>query len=228
MIIGLVVDDGAIFDTAVLAHFSPGMFQLSIVANTVDAQHTMETMSFDIVLLATHLDPREFCRRIRANPLTAILPIISFSKVDNLEEKLRYYQMGTDDFLMTPFDGRELVARIHAVLRRADEPSQQRTSLSAAGGEVELDIQKKTLTVNGVEFHLTRLEYLLLYHLMQLAGAYVSTEELLELVWGYSDSTGDPALVRAQIKNLRKKLQAAEQDIQWLRSTPGLGYQIAA
>ncbi len=228
MIIGLVVDDGTIFNPSVLAHFDPGVFRLSIIASVTEVQRATETMSFDIMLLATHLDSREFCRRIRANPLTAKLPIISFSKVDDLEEKLRYYQMGTDDFLVTPFDGRELIARIHAVLRRAGEPLPQRTSISAAGGDVVLDIQKKTIAVNGVDFHLTRLEYLLLFHLIQVVGTYVSTEELLELVWGYSNGTGDPALVRAQIKNLRKKLQTAEREIEWLRSMPGLGYQIAA
>lgn len=228
MIMGLVVDDGTIFGMSVLVHFEPGVFQLSFVANAIDVQRTIETLSFDIVLLATHLDSREFCRRIRANPLTALLPIISFSKVDDLEEKLRYYQMGTDDFMVAPFDGRELVTRIHAVLHRAGEPAQECTSLSAAGGAVELDIQKKTLAVDGMSFHLTRLEYLLLYHLIRVAGAYVSTEALLEKVWGYSGGTGDPTLVRAQVKNLRRKLQTANQDIQWLRSMPGLGYQVVA
>lgn len=228
MIEALVVDDGAIFDTTVLAGLDPASIQLHFVSDTVGVQRALQSTGIDILLLCTHLDQRNCCRWLRSDPTTLKLPIIGFSKIDDLGERLRYFRMGIDDFLTYPFDSRELMARIHAVLRRAGRRHQQLEMLPAAGGAVELDIQKKTIIVDGVEFHLTRLEYLLLYHLIQLAGNYVSTEELLEMVWGYKDGTGDPALVRAQIKNLRRKLQTADPKLAWLRSMPGLGYQIAA
>jgi len=224
----LAVDDGGVLDAAILARFSPESFHWDFVADVAVVQHVLQSVRFDLLLLSTHLDHRDFCRRLRADPLTATLPIVTLSRCDDLEEKLRYYQMGTDDFLTLPFDGRELVARIHAVLRRAQRRSQLPAVLSAAGGLLELDIQRKTVNINSVEVHLTRLEYLLLHHLIRLAGNYVSTEELLEAVWGYTGGTGDPALVRAQIKNLRRKLQTVDHTMQWLRSMPGLGYQIAA
>jgi len=228
MIKTLVVDDGTIFTATVLACFDPTVFHLTVVTNAVEAQRQLQPFAFDVFLLATHLDYRSFCRRLRSDPLTARLPVISLGKIDDLEERLHYYQMGTDDFLTSPFDGRELIARIHAVLRRSARRSLQQEILLAAGGIVELDVHKKIAIVGGVEFHLTRLEYLLLYHLIQLAGNYVSTEELLEMVWGYRNGTGDPALVRAQIKNLRRKFQTTDPKLSWLRSMPGLGYQIAA
>ena len=228
MVNALVVDDGAIFDASVLAYLDSALVQMYFVADVVEALNLLQSAKIDILLLATHLDQRNLCRRLRSAPATVRLPIITLSIIDDLEEKLRYYQMGIDDFLSIPFDGRELAARIHAVLRRAEQRNRQLAILSAAGGAVELDIQKKTAVVDGVELHLTRLEYLLLYHLIQLAGNYVSTEELLEMVWGYNDGTGDPALVRAQIKNLRRKLQTANLQLSWLRSMPGLGYQVAA
>lgn len=228
MVNALVVDDGAIFDAHLITSLNAAHVHVRIVVDVLEAQRTLQAAGVDILLLSTHLNQHDFCRRLRAAPETSRLPIISLSIADDLGEVLRFYQMGTDDFLRVPFDGRELAARIHAVLRRADRGNRQRTPLSAADGVVALDIQKKTAVVNGVEFHLTRLEYLLLYHLIQLAGNYVSTEELLETVWGYTNGTGDPALVRAQIKNLRKKFQTADPQLSWLRSMPGLGYQIAA
>jgi DNA-binding response OmpR family regulator len=227
MIETLVVDDGTILTATVLACFDPTIFHLTVVTNAVEAQRQLQPSAFDVLLLATHLDYRSFCRRLRSDPLISRLPIISLGKTDDLDERLSYYRMGTDDFLTSPFDGRELVARIHAVLQRSARRSLQQEIMLAAGGMVELDVHKKIAIVGGVEFHLTRLEYLLLYHLIQLAGNYVSTEELLETVWGYGNGTGDPALVRAQIKNLRRKFQTTDPKLSWLQSMPGLGYQIA-
>jgi DNA-binding response OmpR family regulator len=222
----LVVDDGRALNVNVLAHFDRTVFGLTIESDCYSAQQQLALGSFDILLLSTHLDRCNICQWVRANPSTAGLPVISFSLQDNLEERLRYFRMGIDDFLISPFDGRELIARIYAVLERANRPFRQPHVLRAVNGQIELNTQKKVIKIDGKHLQLTQLEFLMLYHLIRVAGNYVPSEDLLDRVWGYSNGTGDPALVRTQISNLRRKLRQAAPDMDWLRSSPGSGYQI--
>lgn len=228
MVSVLIVDDSSVFDQSVVAHLRAAEHQLVTVGSTRQAQENLTSGSYNFLLLNIALDRQDICRWIRSSPQLGAMPIICASVQDDLNERLDYFQRGADDFLVVPFDGRELATRVSTVLRRAMPRSAHSALLVAAGGRVKLDIQQRTVTVNDNEFFLTRLEFLLLYHLMQVAGKSVSTDELLETVWGYHDGTGDPALVRAQIKNLRRKLASADQEARWLRTMPGLGYQIAA
>lgn len=228
MISALVVDDGTVIDAHVRQHMDNTPIETSVLADSCGVQQALASESYDVLLLNTHLDACDVCRRIRSNPATATLPIVSCSKYDDLEERLRYFRMGTDDFVILPCDGRELVARIKAVVNRARRPFQTQSTLYAAEGKIELDTQTKTIKLGSVTLHLTRLEYLLIFQLMRVAGQYVPTEQLLEDVWGYPKGTGDPTLVRTQIRNLRRKLQDVDPATECLRSAPGLGYQITA
>ena len=228
MVSVLIVDDSSAFDQSVVAHLRAAEHQLVTVGCTRQAQENLASGGYNFLLLNIALDRQDICRWIRSSPQLGAMPIICASLQDELNERLNYFQRGADDFLVVPFDGRELAARVSTVLRRAMPRIAHSTPLVAAGGRVKLDVHRRMITVNDNDFSLTRLEYLLLFHLMQVAGKSVSTEELLETVWGYRDGTGDPALVRAQIKNLRRKLAPADQEAKWLRTMPGLGYQIAA
>lgn len=223
----IVVDDGSVFDVSVLAQIDPARLHLTFIADCYHAEARLTSEPVDVLILSTYLDRNELCRRVRTNPVTSQLPVICLSKSDDLQEKLRYFRMGADDFLVAPFDGRELSARVTAVVNRARWESRHANVFVAAGGQLKFDTRKKTLEVDDTPLHLTRLEYSLVYYLIRVAGNFVSTDELLEHVWGYSKGTGDPALVRAQIKNLRKKLQDVNPETNCLHSAPGLGYQIA-
>jgi len=228
MVYILAVDDGSIIDHVIVGHLGSAKHQLTFVSDPSQVQSALNTGVHDLLLLNVELDRQDICLWTRSNPRLVLMPIICVSRQDDLGQRLRYFQMGVDDFLVTPFDGRELVARIETVVRRAQPKTNLPKLLYAAGGDVALDVQRQVITVNGTDFALTRLEYLVLYHLMRVAGKSMSTEELLETVWGYRDGTGDPALVRAQIKNLRRKISPASQESHWLRTMPGLGYQIVA
>jgi len=224
----LIVDDGSTFDQGVAGHLEAAKHLLVVVHDTRHAQERLVSGGCNILLLNIALDRHDLCCWVRSHPRLMALPIICVSRQDALSERLQYFQRGVDDFLVVPLDGCELAARIEIVLRRARPRPHYPVLLAAAGGRVKLDVHRRTVIVNDSEFSLTRLEYLVLYHLMQVAGQSVSTEELLEQVWGYGGGSGDPALVRAQVKNLRRKLASTDQKLRWLRTVPGLGYQIEA
>jgi two-component system KDP operon response regulator KdpE len=152
------------------------------------------------------------------------LPIIVLSAVGEEEEKVRALEAGADDYVTKPFSPRELVARLHAVLRRAratgDEPVLR-------AGEVELDLSAHTVRRAGVEVHLTPIEFRLLTALMTRPGRLLTHTMLLTEVWGpaYAD---DVATLRTHIANLRRKVEPDDPARRHIRTDAGVGYRFAA
>jgi two-component system KDP operon response regulator KdpE len=152
------------------------------------------------------------------------LPIIVLSAVGEEEEKVRALEAGADDYVTKPFSPRELVARLHAVLRRAratgDEPVLR-------AGEVELDLSAHTVRRGGVEVHLTPIEFRLLTALMTRPGRLLTHTMLLTEVWGpaYAD---DVATLRTHIANLRRKVEPDDPARRHIRTDAGVGYRFAA
>ena len=162
----LVVDDGSAFDQSVAAHLRAAKHALVGVRDAQQAQDSLMSGGCNFLLLNIALDQHDLCRWVRSNPRLVTLPIICASRQDDVNERLRYFQRGADDFLVAPFDGRELAARIQTVLRRAQPRRNHPALMVAVGGKVRLDVHRRTITVNDSDFSLTRLEYLVLYHLM--------------------------------------------------------------
>jgi two-component system KDP operon response regulator KdpE len=166
-------------------------------------------------------DGIEVTRRLRE---WSALPIIVLSAVGEEEEKVRALEAGADDYVTKPFSPRELVARLHAVLRRArasgDEPVLR-------AGAVELDLSAHTVRRAGVEVHLTPIEFRLLTALMTRPGRLLTHTMLLTEVWGpaYAD---DVATLRTHIANLRRKVEPDDPARRHIRTDAGVGYRFAA
>jgi len=166
-------------------------------------------------------DGIEVTRRLRE---WSALPIIVLSAVGEEEQKVRALEAGADDYVTKPFSPRELVARLHAVLRRArangDEPVLR-------AGEIELDLSAHTVRRAGVEVHLTPIEYRLLTALMTRPGRLLTHTMLLTEVWGpaYAD---DVATLRTHIGNLRRKIEPQDSALRHIRTDAGVGYRFAA
>ncbi len=174
---------------------------------------------YDVVVLDRDL-PRlhgdEVCRALRGDrPELGILMLTAAGGLDDLVEGL---SLGADDYLAKPFRFVELVARIHALARRAS-PSRPPV---LRRGELELDSARRRLTRRGEEVELTRKEFAVLETLMDAEGAVVSAEELLERVW---DEHIDPFtnVVRMTIMTLRRKLGAPPV----VETVTGVGYRLA-
>ncbi len=149
-------------------------------------------------------------------------PVIMVTAKNSEYDKVTGLDCGADDYISKPFGMMELIARIKAVLRRAE-----RTESLAGGdilscGGVELDVRRHTVTVNGVPAELTLKEFELLRILMKNRNAVLTRDNLLESIWGY-DCTGETRTVDVHIKTLRQKLGAGSEIIKTVR---GVGYKI--
>ena len=197
------------------------------VPSCQQARQVLRRETVDFLLLEVELDDCNLCSYVRVSPTTSELPIICIGAGSEIATVLRYFQMGADDFVISPFDVEELIARIYAVYNRVRHSFNPATVIGVANGRIQIDIGNQQVRVSDGIVRLTRLEYLVLYHLAMLAGRPLTNDEILQSVWGHPPQTGDPALVRAQVKNLRRKFEKyGIRD--WLNTVPGVGYQVVA
>ena len=155
----------------------------------------------------------DVCRELRS---WSRIPIIVLSAIGDEEQKVAALDAGADDYVTKPFGPRELVARLHAVMRRAGEGGDE--PLITSDG-LELDLAARTVRVDGAEVHLTPIEYDLLRTLARNRGRLLTHRALLIEVWGpgYADDT---AVLRTHVANLRRKIGARH-----VRTDPGVGYR---
>ena len=163
-------------------------------------------------------DGVEVCRALRE---WSRMPIIVLSAVGDEEEKVRALEAGADDYVVKPFAPRELVARLQATLRRAGE-GQDEPAIEADG--LTIDLAARTVRRDGVEIHLTPIEFSLLRTLARQRGRLMTHRALLVEVWGpgYADDT---QVLRTHIANLRRKIEPAGQTPRYIRTDPGVGYR---
>ena len=164
----------------------------------------------------------EICRRIRANPRGARMPVLMLTARGEELDRVVGFEVGADDYVVKPFSVRELALRVRALLRRA-EPAGE---LTAAGGVVtfgrlEFDDDAHRVLVDGVEVLLTALEHRLLRVLLERRGRVQSRETLLNEVWGRATHVGERT-VDTHVKRLREKLGPAGDYVETLR---GVGYR---
>ena len=161
----------------------------------------------------------ELCRRLRARPETAQLPILMLTARGEEDERVRGLSVGADDYVVKPFSVPELMARVKAVLRRA-RPEVVHEVLAA--GDLELDRKAFRVRRSGTELHLGPTEFRLLEFLMQSPGRVFSREQLLDGVWG-RDVYVDERTVDVHIGRLRRALNRGRSRDP-IRTVRGAGY----
>jgi len=162
----------------------------------------------------------DVCRSLRE---WSRMPILLLSAVGDEEEKVRALEAGADDYIVKPFAPRELVARLHAVLRRVGE-GQDDPAIVADG--LVIDLSARSVSRDGEQVHLTPIEYGLLRALARQRGRLMTHRALLVEVWGpsYADDT---RVLRTHIANLRRKIEPLEGPPRYIRTDPGVGYRFA-
>lgn len=189
-----------------------------------------ESGGFDLVLLdimLPGLSGMEVLRRLRR---TSDIPVILLTARDAVMDKVSGLDTGADDYITKPFVIEELLARIRAGLRkkaaaengRAGKP--QERALTAAGGQVELYVDRHEVKIKGEVVELTLREFSLLQYLLENKGRVLSRDALLEQVWGY-DYAGETNAVDVYIRFLRSKIDEVFH-IKLIHTVRGIGYQI--
>ncbi|MGB8645697.1 MAG: response regulator transcription factor [Anaerolineae bacterium] len=168
-------------------------------------------------LMLPRVDGYEVCRRIRA---TSDAPIIMLTARDADVDKIVGLELGADDYLTKPFNPRELVARVKAILRRANPAPSKTQRLTV--GDLALDLDRREVQVKGRAVTLRTKEFDLLATMVQHPRIVLTRERLLEMVWGY-DFAGETRTVDVHVAHLRKKLAGAQTEIE---TVTGVGYKL--
>ena len=170
-------------------------------------------------LMLPDIDGFEVCKRIRAK---SNVPILMLTARKDDVDKIVGLEMGADDYITKPFNPRELVARVKAVLRRFQTSSAPGNTIEI--GRMRIDLARHEVTVNGQPITLRTKEFALLATLAQNQGMVFSREKLLETVWGF-DYYGETRTVDVHINHLREKLGGSGASIETLRGT---GYKMTS
>lgn len=218
----LVDDEKNILDLASLYLKQEG-YQLLMATDGLTALELAETeapalMVLDLML--PKLDGWEVCKRVRAK---SDLPILMLTARDDDIDKIVGLELGADDYMTKPFNPRELVARVKAILRRSD-PKRPATSTDQAIqlANLRIDPARRTVEVDGRSIDLRAKEFDLLLTLVENKGIVLSREKLLEIVWGF-DFAGETRTVDVHVAHVRHKIEGCTATIE---TVWGVGYKI--
>jgi two-component system alkaline phosphatase synthesis response regulator PhoP len=176
----------------------------------------------DLILLDILLpgeDGVSILKKIRNNPATEKIPVIMLTAKGTEYDKIKGLDTGADDYITKPFSVMEVISRIKAVLRRAQN-IEKNDELTV--GKIVLNTEKRLVTAGGNEVILTYKEFELLFYLMRNKGVVMSRDKILIQLWGY-DYDGENRTVDMHIKTLRQKLGSAGDCIKTIRN---IGYKI--
>jgi len=214
----LLVEDEADIASVVRAYLERDGFRVVWATRGMEGLQALEQHDVRLAILDLQLPDAEgfdVCRAIRA---CSSVPIVMLTARDEEIDRVTGLELGADDYITKPFSPRELVARVHAVLRRA-EPAVEVDVLQA--GDVALDRRSRTAIVDGKEVELTAREFELAWHLAERPGVVVSRERILDRVWGIA-FPGGTRTVDVHVGQLRRKLDRPE----LIRTVRRAGYKL--
>ena len=218
----LVVDDEPIVRELVVRYLQREGFE-TLEANDGDAARgLLEEKTPDLVVLDVMLpgtDGLELCRWIRGR---SALPVILLTARGEEADRIVGLDLGADDYVAKPFSPRELVARVRAVLRRADTESSSVQRLVFEG--LELDAERREVRRDGRELRLTLKEFEVLWFLASHPRKVFSRDQLMRRIWGY-EAALDTGTVTVHIRRLREKIEDVPSHPRYLQTVWGVGYR---
>jgi two-component system, OmpR family, KDP operon response regulator KdpE len=222
----LVVDDEVEMQRALRAGLRYHDFDVHAVGSGEEAIREATSWRPDVILLDLGLpgmlDGFAVLEALRPSTRAAVIVV---SVMPGEKDKVRALDLGADDYVVKPFGTEELVARIRAVLRRQADASAGEPVVHA--GDLEIDLGRRSVTVNGRAVRLTPTEYELLRYLALHAGKPVTHTTLLRQVWG-EYAVGDKYNTRYVVAQIRKKLGDDPANPRYIVNEPGVGYRLEA
>lgn len=216
----VIDDDESLRDTIGLLLESEG-FRVSLAADGKAGLEEAIRSRPDLVLVDLRmpgLNGVEVCRQLRAAAIRT--PLIVLSAVGDEIDKVLLLEIGADDYVVKPFGTRELLARIHAVLRRASSGAARVLKFA----DVEVDLERRTVCRGGAEVRFTRAEFNLLTFFLQNPDRALTRDMILNSVWGY-ESFPNTRTVDAHVVRLRQKLEPEPNAPRHFITIHGVGYR---
>jgi two-component system phosphate regulon response regulator PhoB len=222
----LVVEDESDLVTLLRYNLEKEGFEVTATGDGEEALLLVDERAPDIILLdwmVPMVSGIEVCRRLRRNPATRDVPIIMLTARGEEGDRVRGLNAGADDYIIKPFSPGEVIARIHAVLRRA-HPTLEADVLSFA--DIEMDIAAHRVRRAGRPVDLRPIEFRLLRYFIEHPGRVFSREQLLDQVWP-DDAFIEPRTVDVHIRRLRKALDVTG-GADLIRTVRAAGYALEA
>ncbi len=216
----LIVDDDPHLRELARVFLQQHGFDVYEAAGGVEALSALERVKVELVILdimMPKMDGWELCRQIRE---WYDFPILMLTAKGETSQKLKGFQVGTDDYLVKPFEPLELVARVKALLKRYRIATSQRVQV----GELLMDRKTFEVTVHGARLTLPLKEFELLFKLASAPGRTFSRDQLIEGIWGY-DFAGNERTLDVHINRLRERFPEERHSFR-IRTIRGLGYRL--
>ncbi|MBV9227939.1 MAG: response regulator transcription factor [Chloroflexi bacterium] len=236
----LVVDDEAVLVETIAYNLEQAGYRVTTAADGSSALEAAHNEVPDLVILDIMLpgmDGLEVCRQLRRESSTATTPIMMLTAKGDEIDKVVGLEVGADDYMTKPFGRRELLARVRALLRRADYPSPKLEERSVrdtpqeirppnrelVAGPLRIDLAGRRVNCRGQELELQPKQFELLTYLVRNRGTVLTRDQLLHNVWGY-DYVGDTRTVDVHVRWLREKLEEDPANPKLIQTVRGVGY----
>ncbi|RME08688.1 MAG: DNA-binding response regulator [Anaerolineae bacterium] len=223
----LVVDDEKPLRDFVRRNLEVRGFSVITAANGLEALAAFNTRNIDLVILdmmMPQMDGLETTRRIRQR---STVPIIILTALDEEQDKIRAFDLGADDYLTKPFGVGELLARVKAVLRRAQWAETPVREGKLIQGDIVVSLERHQVEVRGERVSLTPTEFNLLVYLMEHAGKVLPHQAILKRVWG-PEYGNESEYLRVYIGHLRQKIERDPANPEYIFTERGVGYRFEA
>lgn len=224
----LVVDDDREIVRLVRGYLEQAGYEVLAAYDGQTAVQTLRSERLDLLVLDLMLPDRDgwdITRTIRADVALAHMPILMLTARADDVDKIIGLELGADDYVTKPFNPREVVARVRALLRRAGA-GPRATTPTLQVNELRLDVRRREVHVGSEEVELTPTEFDLLYALMENPGYVFTRDELVEKGLGYAYS-GMGRTLDSHIKNLRYKIEPDPREPVYIQTVYGVGYRMA-
>jgi two-component system alkaline phosphatase synthesis response regulator PhoP len=224
----LVVDDDKEIVRLVRAYLEKAGFKVLIAHNGQTALHILRHDRPALVILDLMLpdqDGWDITRLVRNDPTLAETPIIMLTARIDDTDKIVGLELGADDYVTKPFNPREVVARVRSVLRRSLGGGTARLPRVLQVANLQMDLDRREVTLNGQPVDLTATEFNLLKSLMENPGYAFTRSELIEQALGY-EYEGSERTLDSHMRNLRRKIEPYANETTYIHTVYGVGYRL--
>jgi len=220
----LIVDDEPRIRDFVRMNLEMEHYRVIEAGDGLDALEQLREHLPDLVILDVMMPEMDGFETLRAIREVSTIPVIMLTVRQDEHDRIRGLDLGADDYVAKPFNPRELLSRIRALLRRSLMPPPARKTEIVVDDDLKLDFSRREVTVRGKKVVLRPTEYRLLYHLVNNAGRLMTHETLLSKVWGH-EYRDEAHYLRLYITYLRQKIEKDPAHPQYILTERGVGYR---